>query len=56
MIDPSPFFNSLLGKPATHIWRGYGSALFIEFGQLTPRSGNGENDRGEITLMIEWSW
>jgi len=59
LVNPSPFINALIGKTASHIWRGHGSALFIEFGQLTPRKRrNGEdgNPEGEITLMVEWSW
>lgn len=40
-------------------WRGYGSAIFLEFGALTPRSnrdGTPGNPDGELSLMIEWSW
>ena len=42
-----------------HVWRGYGSALFLELGELTPgfrRDGSPAAPRGEIGLMIEWSW
>jgi hypothetical protein len=59
MIDPSPFRNALIGKPVSHVWRGYGSAFFLEFGKLTPRkrkSGKEGNPEGELTLMVEWSW
>ena len=45
--------------PVSHIWRGHGSALFIEIGALTPRSrrnGSPGEPEGEIGLMIEWSW
>jgi hypothetical protein len=59
MIDPSPFRNALIGKPVSHVWRGYGSAFFLEFGKLTPRkrkSGEAGNPMGELTLMVEWSW
>ncbi|MDD5392097.1 MAG: hypothetical protein PHE17_03655 [Thiothrix sp.] len=59
MVDPSPFINALIGKTVSHVWRGYGSALFIEFGQLTPRKRRSDEDgnpNGEITLMVEWSW
>jgi hypothetical protein len=45
----------------SHLWRGYGSAIFFEFGRLTPstgtrRNGTALNPRGELGLMIEWSW
>lgn len=59
MVDPSPFIQALVGKVAAHVWRGHGSALFIEFGELTPtkrRNGREGNPKGELTLMIEWSW
>jgi hypothetical protein len=62
--DAEPDFNSfvstLIGLPVSHIWRGYGSAIFLEFGALsrgrTRRDGSAGNPRGEWTLMIEWSW
>ncbi|HVY05541.1 MAG TPA: hypothetical protein VHB46_06155 [Burkholderiales bacterium] len=55
------FETALVGLPASHVWRGHGSALFLEFGKLSPssrvrRDGLVGNLSGEITLMIEWSW
>jgi len=54
------FSSSLIGLPVSHIWRGYGSAIFLEFGALAPRrirsDGSPGNPRGEWTLGIEWSW
>ncbi len=55
------------GMPVSHVWRGYGSALFLEFGRLSARLGKDGSPRlrrdgspgnplGEVTLMIEWSW
>jgi hypothetical protein len=50
----------MLDLPIGHVWRGYGSALFLELGSLTPRFlANGRrmrNDCGEFTAGIEWSW
>lgn len=49
----------LIGMPVSHVWRGYGSAIFLEFGALRPRvrmDGSPGNSSGEITLGIEWSW
>ena len=43
----------------SQIWRGHGSALFVELGQLTPRTrrdGGVAAPEGEIGVMIEWSW
>ena len=55
------FRDSLIGLPLSHLWRGFGSAIFLEFGRLTPstrtrRDGSSHNPRGEFSLMIEWSW
>lgn len=54
-----PFFDALIGKPVSHIWSGHGSAIFIEFGELTIRTNEDKNTAqpfGELSLMIEWSW
>jgi hypothetical protein len=59
LVDPRPFIDALVGKVVAHVWRGHGSAMFIEFGQLTPTkrsNGTNGNPEGELTLMIEWSW
>lgn len=51
--------SRLIGMPVSHIWRGYGSALFLEFGTLSERSkrdGSAGDPEGEMSLMIEWSW
>ncbi len=53
------FIELLIGKALSHVWRGYGSAIFLEFGVLTPRLGrDGEKvgEMGDITIGIEWSW
>lgn len=49
----------LKGETLAAVSRGYGSAIFLEFGRLTEqfgRDGSPTNPRGEITVMIEWSW
>lgn len=51
--------KSLIGLPIGHIWRGYGSAIFLEFGKLRSRyrrDGSPGNPEGEASLGIEWSW
>jgi hypothetical protein len=45
--------------PVSHVWRGHGSALFVELGRLTPstrRDGTTGQAEGEIGLMVEWGW
>lgn len=53
------FAASLIGMPISHVWRGYGSAIFIELGELQPvaqRDGSPGNPDGEVSLGVEWSW
>jgi hypothetical protein len=53
------FRDALVGLPLSRLWRGYGSAIFLQFGRLTPRtrrSGGPGNPTGELELMIQWSW
>jgi hypothetical protein len=45
----------LAGQTLSHVWRGHGSAMFLEFGKLTENS-KGNNPVGEQTLMVDWSW
>jgi hypothetical protein len=44
----------------THIWRGMGSAIFLEFGDLHNRVWkNGRvssNSSGEMGVSLTWSW
>ena len=49
----------LIGLRLSHVWRGYGSAIFLEFGELRDRkhkNGNPRQPGGEFGIMIEWSW
>ena len=61
-MTPKETFNlavSLVGQPISHVWRGYGSALFIGFGSLRPvakRDGPSGNPEGEVSLRVEWRW
>lgn len=47
--------SELDGALVSHAWRGHGSALFLELGQLE-ENPKGNNPNGEQTIMIEWSW
>jgi hypothetical protein len=52
----------LIGLPISRVWRGYGSALFLEIGALTEkvlRRSNGTSkisSEGQFGIMIDWSW
>jgi hypothetical protein len=55
-----PFVNALQGSVVSSVWRGHGTAIFLEFGDLSFKSstitGRNLQPQGAITLMIEWSW
>lgn len=42
------FISPFLGKEISRVWQGHGSAIFLEVGELT-------DNKGELTIMIEWS-
>ena len=51
----------LVGLPVSHSWRVHGSDIFLEFAKFSPpsrlrRDGSPCAPRGEMGLMIEWSW
>ena len=51
----------MIGLPVSHVWLGYGSAVFMEFGKLTQsgrmrRDGTQRSPSGEFGVMIEWGW
>jgi hypothetical protein len=59
MTELALFRDGLIGMPVSHVWRGYGCALFLEFGRLSPRTrrdGNEGNPDGEFGVMIQSSW
>ena len=63
MMSPTEAFDSfaatMIGLPVSHVWRGYGSAIFIELGALAPRTdrdGSPGHPEGEVSLGVEWSW
>ncbi|MCP4320052.1 MAG: hypothetical protein GY789_29755 [Hyphomicrobiales bacterium] len=49
----------MIGLPLGHFWFGHGSAIFLEFGRLSPgkrRDGSEGDPQGEYGVMIEWGW
>jgi hypothetical protein len=53
------FHDALIGLPLSHLWRGHGSAIFLEFGRLTPttrRTGVVGNPNGEMGPNDPVSW
>ena len=48
-----------VGLPVADVWKGYGSAIFLELGKLhkvKDYKNKPLRKKGDITLMIEWSW
>lgn len=62
MLDWIEHFRTVTsGMKVAHVWRGHGSALFLEIGELTHstslrRDGSPRAPAGEIGVMIEWGW
>ena len=53
------FASTLAGETINYLWQGYGSAIFLEIGELTPkknRDGSPGHPEGEISVGVEWSW
>jgi hypothetical protein len=52
----------LIGLPISLVWRGYGSAIFLEIGELSEKTRFSKNGQEKVSLlgqfgvMIEWSW
>jgi hypothetical protein len=52
------FINStkgMIGLALKYTWRGYGSALFLEFGRLLQQEGR-NHPQGEYSLMLDCDW
>lgn len=45
-----------VGMPVTLPWKGYGSAILLELGNLAPPKGSGYHNNGEACISIEWGW
>ena len=52
--DANEFIRNFENQTISHVWRGYGTAIFLEIGVLDFNSGN--NPKGEATIFVEWSW
>ncbi|MCV3764566.1 hypothetical protein [Rhizobium sp. TRM95796] len=54
------FALDIRGQRVSSVWRGNGSALFVEVGALfadpNMKSGFGRRLIGEFGIMIQWSW
>ncbi|CAN5436869.1 hypothetical protein BH11PSE11_BH11PSE11_22910 [soil metagenome] len=59
-MEAAEFRNEVIGQTVSHVWRGFGTAIFLELGRLRERGprkdGSKRNPEGDISVMIEWSW
>ena len=55
LADFAEFAAPLRGLPVSHVWRGYGTAVFVEFGKLTQHPKM-NNPRGEFCLDLQFGW
>lgn len=47
----------LIGLPVALPWKGYGSTIFLELGQLlTLESKRGRDQRGQACIWVDWDW
>lgn len=56
-VDAAAHLRALSGLAVAQPWKGYGSAIFLELGRLTPEEPDGRSHReGESCIAIEWDW
>ena len=59
-MDFSAFIQPIIDLPVSHAWRGHGSTIFLEIGQLqagrTRKDGSIGNAKGEFTIHIAPNW
>ena len=47
----------LVGLTVALPWKGYGSTIFLELGQLSPlESKRQHHNKGEACISVEWDW
>ena len=47
----------LIGLPVSLPWKGYGSAVFFELGDLSPlESRRAHHNKGVACISVEWDW
>lgn len=46
------FIQPIIGLDVSYVWRGAGTAIFLELGKLSAET----RPRGQATIWIEWSW
>ena len=59
-MELKPNLGLLIGMTISHVWLGYGSALFLELGMLTEGKKRKDdsigNSKGEVTIIVDFDW
>ena len=56
LTEANMLIQPLVGLPVSLPWKGYGSAIFLELGNLAPPKRSGYHNNGEAYISIEWDW
>ena len=56
LAEANLLVQPLIGLPVSLPWKGYGSAIFLELGNLTPSKRLEHHNEGEACIYIEWDW
>lgn len=58
---PIDLIRAVIDREVAHAWKGYGSTIYLELGNLTPstlirKDGSNGNPRGELAIGVHWGW
>jgi hypothetical protein len=57
MDEFQALIRPLIGLAVALPWKGYGSAIFLELGRLSPRDSQRQHhSQGEASISVEWNW
>lgn len=54
--EANEVIQPLIRLPISLAWKGYGSAIFLELGELTPSRKPTLHASGEACIHVEWDW
>lgn len=54
--EANELLRSLADLPVSLAWKGYGSAIFLELGQLSAPAASSRQPQGEANIAIYWDW
>lgn len=54
--EANKLIQSLVGLPISLPWKGYGSTIFLEIGNLASLKRSRNHQDGEACISIDWDW